>query len=125
MNPATNLSVRGYILVFAALLVLTATTTGVAFVDLGATWNTTVALAIAVIKALLVILFFMHVLHSRPMTWIFVGAGFFWLLILFTFTLADYATRIDFAAPPRAGLPLAGRGEPGPAPGMRPANPNK
>lgn len=123
MNPARTLSVRGYILVFVALLVLTATTTGVAFVDLGATWNTTVALAIAVIKAMLVILFFMHVLYSRPMTWIFVGAGFFWLLILFTFTLADYATRIDFSAPPRAGVPSAARGEP--ALGMRPANPNK
>ena len=95
MNSEKIIAVRVYVLVFVALIALTAITTAVAFVDLGATWNTSVALAIAIIKALLVILFFMHVFHSRPLTWVFVGAGFFWLAILFVLTLADYATRDD------------------------------
>ena len=101
------ISVRVYAAVFVALLVLTATTTAVAFVDLGAPWNATVAVSIAIIKALLVILFFMHVFYSRPMTWIFVGAGFFWLVILFALTLADYATRDDVGAGPLVGAPVS------------------
>ena len=103
MNSEKIIAVRVYVLVFVALIALTAITTAVAFVDLGATWNTSVALAIAIIKALLVILFFMHVFHSRPLTWVFVGAGFFWLAILFVLTLADYATRDDTGAGPLAG----------------------
>jgi cytochrome c oxidase subunit 4 len=105
------ISVRSYVGVFVALLALTAITTAAAFVDLGATWNTTLAITIAVVKALLVILFFMHVLYSRPMTWIFAGAGFFWLAILFALTLADYATRDDVGAGPLAGVPASPQGE--------------
>jgi cytochrome c oxidase subunit 4 len=88
-----KIPVRTYVLVFIGLLVLTAVTTAVAFVDLGAEWNSALAIAIAVVKALLVILFFMHVRYSRPLTWVFVGAGFFWLVILFVLTFADYLTR--------------------------------
>jgi cytochrome c oxidase subunit 4 len=54
---------RVYLAVFAALLVLTATTTAVAFVDLGV-MNVVVMLAIAIVKAVLVVLFFMHVRYS-------------------------------------------------------------
>jgi len=100
--------IRNYVLVFVALLVLTATTTAVAFVDLGAPWNTTLALGIAVVKASLVVLFFMHALYSRPLTWVFLGAGILCLIILFTFTLADYATRDNVGAGPLAGAPAAG-----------------
>ena len=113
MNSEKVIAVRVYVLVFVALLVLTATTTAVAFVDLGATWNTTLALAIAIVKALLVILFFMHVLYSRPLTWVFVGAGFFWLAIMFALTLADYATRDDVGAGPLVGAPASSHGEQG------------
>ena len=56
--------VKTYLLVFFGLLILTGLTTGVAFIDLGAEFNTIVALTIAVVKALLVILFFMHVKYS-------------------------------------------------------------
>jgi cytochrome c oxidase subunit 4 len=105
--------VRTYVLVFIGLLVLTATTTAVAFIDLGADWNTALAIGIAVIKALLVILFFMHVLYSRPLTWVFVGAGFFWLVILFVLTLADYATRDDVGSGPLAGAPASSQAEQG------------
>ena len=54
--------IRNYVLVFVALLMLTATTTGVAFVDLGAPWNTTLALGIAIVKASLV-----FCLHARAL----------------------------------------------------------
>ena len=84
--------VRVYLLVFGALLVLTGLTVWVAFLDWGA-WNTPIALTIACTKAVLVILFFMHVKYSGKMTWLFAVAGFFWLLILLTFTLSDVYTR--------------------------------
>ena len=95
MNAESVVPVRIYVLVFVGLIVLTITTTAVAFVDLGAQWNSAMALAIAVIKALLVVLFFMHVRYSRPLMWVFVSMGFFWLAILFSLTLADYVTRED------------------------------
>ena len=83
-----------YFGVFAALMVLTALTVGVAFVDLG--WaNNIVALAIAVSKASLVVLFFMHVKYSSKLVWLFSAAGVLWLLIFFAFTLSDYFTRMD------------------------------
>jgi cytochrome c oxidase subunit 4 len=107
MNSGAIIPVRTYVLVFLGLIVLTITTTAVAFVDLGGQWNTAAALAIAIIKALLVILFFMHVFYSRPLTWVFVSAGFFWLLILFTLTLADYFTRNIGGAPLPSVAPAA------------------
>jgi cytochrome c oxidase subunit 4 len=81
-----------YFLVFGALMVLTLATWLVAQVDLG--WaNDVVALGIAVTKATLVLLFFMHVRHSTRMTALTAVAGFFWLAILFGLTIADYVSR--------------------------------
>jgi cytochrome c oxidase subunit 4 len=87
------ISLKAYLLVFLALLILTLITTGVAFLDLGAGWNTTIALVIAVTKALLVALYFMHLRTSSPLTILFAGAGIFWLGILFALTMSDYLTR--------------------------------
>ncbi len=81
-----------YFLVFGALLVLTGLTVVAAKADLGP-FNDVVALAIAVTKAMLVILFFMHVRYSTRMTILTALAGFFWLAILLGLTLADYASR--------------------------------
>jgi cytochrome c oxidase subunit IV len=81
-----------YVGVFLALIALTALTTGVAYIDLGR-WNTVAALAIAVIKMLLVVLFFMHVKYAAGLTRIAILAGFFWLLIMITLTLSDELTR--------------------------------
>lgn len=67
-------------------------TVWVANFDLGP-WNAVVALTIAVAKATLVVLYFMHVRYSSKLTWVFVGAGIIWLIILFAFTLSDYLTR--------------------------------
>ncbi len=81
-----------YFVIFAALMVLTVATYLVALVDLGRL-NAVVALAIAVTKAVLVVLFFMHVRYSTRLTKIVVIAGFFWLALLIVLTLADYFTR--------------------------------
>ena len=85
-------SPKFYVLIFAALMVLTVVTWLVAQVDLGAA-NDAVALAIAVTKAVLVVLFFMHVRHSTRLTAITVVGSFFWLAILLLITLSDYWTR--------------------------------
>lgn len=84
--------VRIYVAVFGALMVLTATTTAVSFVDLGP-WSTVVALGIAVVKATLVVLFFMHVKYSSRLTKIVVAGGVFWLAILIALTLSDFLSR--------------------------------
>jgi cytochrome c oxidase subunit 4 len=81
-----------YFAVFAALMVLTALTYGVATLDLGPL-NDVVALAVAVTKAVLVVLFFMHVRHSTRMTKLTLVAGVFWLGILLALTLSDYLAR--------------------------------
>ena len=81
-----------YILVFAALIVLTGLTTGVAFVNLGK-WNTVAALAIAVCKASLVVLFFMHLRWSSNLLRMVVVASLLWLAILIVLTVSDEFTR--------------------------------
>jgi cytochrome c oxidase subunit 4 len=92
---------RTYFLVFGALMVLTAVTVGVAFVDLGRL-NVVVALAVAVVKAALVVLFFMHVKYSSRLIQLVVIASLVWLVILFGVTLTDYLTRGWLMAPPVA-----------------------
>src|ERR1035438_7498515 len=72
---------RTYFAVFFALIVLTWVTTGVSTLDLGR-WNIFVALAIAICKASLVVLFFMHVWYSTRLTKMIVGASVFWLILL-------------------------------------------
>jgi cytochrome c oxidase subunit IV len=84
--------VSTYLLVFLALMVGTALTTGIAYIDLGA-WNTVVALTIAVVKMSLVILFFMHVKYARGLTKVVILAGFFWLGIMITLSCSDELTR--------------------------------
>jgi cytochrome c oxidase subunit 4 len=85
-------SVKGYVAVFAALMVLTVVTVLASRVDLGLL-NTVVALAIAVFKATLVILYFMHVRYSTRLTQVTVVAGFLWLIIMIGLTFSDYLTR--------------------------------
>jgi len=84
--------VRTYYLIFLTLMVCTAITVAVAFVDLGPL-NAVVAMAIAVLKATLVVLFFMHVKYSTKLTWAVVIGSVFWLGILIVMTAGDYLTR--------------------------------
>ena len=87
------LSSKLYVGIWAALMVLTVITAKVAFVDLGP-FNTVVALVIATLKALLVVLFFMHVKYaSERLTKMVIVCSLFWLLILLFLSLADYHWR--------------------------------
>src|SRR5262245_34085056 len=83
---------RTYYLIFLILMVCTAITVAVAFIDLGPL-NTIVAMAIAVLKATLVVLFFMHVKYSSNLTLAVVLGSVFWLGILIVMTSGDYLTR--------------------------------
>jgi len=95
---AHSLSLRAYGNVFATLLALTGATTALAYIDLGV-FNPIVALSIAAAKALLVALFFMHLVHTKHRTQLVAGAGILWLLILITLTLSDVLTRQWFPQP--------------------------
>jgi cytochrome c oxidase subunit 4 len=86
------LPVRTYLVIFAILMVLLVLTVAVAFVNLGP-FNIIVAMSIAVIKAVMVVLFFMHVKYSSRLTQVFVVASLLWVAIMFGLTLADYDTR--------------------------------
>lgn len=88
----THVAKKTYVVVFGALILLTFVTTGAAYLDLGVL-NTPLALTIAVAKALLVMIFFMHLRYSDYLTWVFAGAGVLWLLHLLIFMLSDYLSR--------------------------------
>ncbi|GMU21273.1 MAG: hypothetical protein AMXMBFR13_13660 [Phycisphaerae bacterium] len=83
---------RTYIFVFIWLLALLAITIVLAFVPMGV-WGTVVGYSIAMVKAVLIMLYFMHVRNASHLTWVFAGAAFLWLGILFVLTLSDYTTR--------------------------------
>jgi cytochrome c oxidase subunit 4 len=91
-DHADHPTIAVYLTVFAILMALLGATVIVSEMEFGA-WNFLVAAGIATVKAVLIILFFMHVRYSTPLTWLVAGAGFFWLAILFGLTLADYFTR--------------------------------
>lgn len=81
-----------YCFVFGTLLIGTAITVGAAYLELGV-FNPVVALGIASFKAVVVILFFMHVKYQSRLVKMTVGAGFFTFLVLITMTLTDYISR--------------------------------
>jgi cytochrome c oxidase subunit 4 len=81
------------------LVLLTALTVSVSFLPLEGGWHLAAGLSIGLAKATLVVLFFMHALHSSRMTWVVIAAACFWLGLLLVLTLADYVSRkqIPFA----------------------------
>jgi cytochrome c oxidase subunit IV len=81
-----------YGIIFASLLFFTALTVAASYLELGV-FNAVVALGIAVIKATLVVLFFMHIRYSSKLTKLTVAAGFFTFIVLITMTLTDYISR--------------------------------
>ena len=83
---------RVYYTIFGILMLCTYLTVQIAFLDLGA-MNTVAALVIAVFKAVLVVLFFMHVKYSTRLTWAVVIGAVFWLGIMLALTMSDYLTR--------------------------------
>jgi len=91
-NDSHIASVRALVAVFVALLVLTGITTGVAYIDFGA-GSTFIALAIAGLKASLVVWFFMNVRFNTKLIPVVIVGGLFFLLVLFVETFADYFSR--------------------------------
>jgi cytochrome c oxidase subunit 4 len=85
-------SPKTYVLILLALLVGTAVTVLAARVDLGP-YNIVLAMAIAITKATLVVLFFMHLKYSEGLTKVFAGTSIFWLVVLIAITMVDYFTR--------------------------------
>jgi cytochrome c oxidase subunit IV len=81
-----------YLMVFGTLLLFTGITVGAAFINLGPL-NPVIALGIACFKAVVVILFFMHVKYQSHLVKMTVGCGFFTFLVLITMTLTDYMSR--------------------------------
>lgn len=93
---------RLYLAVLITLMLLLVLTVVFAFIDvdawsrahhLGPGWNTGIALCIAIMKGMLVLLFFMHVKYGSRLTWVFASAGFVWLGIMLVLTMGDYFTR--------------------------------
>ena len=84
-----------YAVIIVTLLALTAATVGAAYINLGK-YNIVVALAIATLKATLVVLFFMHAKYSPQRTKLVIIAGVFWLAILLFMTMSDYVSRVDY-----------------------------
>jgi cytochrome c oxidase subunit IV len=83
---------RVYFVIAGALFVLLGLTVGVALIDLGK-WNVVAALTIAVLKGILVVLYFMHVRYGSRLTWVFAGGGFIWFAILIILTMSDFLSR--------------------------------
>jgi len=84
---------RVYIVIFLALMVGTVLTLMAAFYDFPGPLNAVVALTIAVIKATLVVLYFMHVRYSGRLIWLVIVSALLWLAIMFAVTFSDYWTR--------------------------------
>ncbi len=80
-------------MIFLALLVGTGLTASVAYFNFPGPLNAVVAMTIAVIKATLVILYFMHVRYSPRLIGLIIAAALFWMAILFALTISDYSTR--------------------------------
>jgi cytochrome c oxidase subunit 4 len=87
------LSPPGYVVVCVALVALTVLTVGVSFAPLHGPWHIVVGLAIAAVKASLVVLFFMHAIKSDKVTWAVIAFSAFWLGILLVLTYTDYFSR--------------------------------
>jgi cytochrome c oxidase subunit 4 len=81
-----------YVGIFLSLMVLTAATVAAAYVNLGP-FNIVIALAIASVKATLVVLYFMHARYSPKRTQLVIICAVFWLAIMLALTLSDYVTR--------------------------------
>jgi cytochrome c oxidase subunit 4 len=85
--------VRVYLMIFLALMVGTALTIWAGLQDFPGPLNVVIALTIAVIKATLVVLYFMHVRYSSRLIWVIFASALFWMGILFALTFSDYWTR--------------------------------
>jgi cytochrome c oxidase subunit 4 len=113
----TRAEARKYLLTLVALLILTAITVGASYIQFGSA-NVVIALTIATIKAIIVALIFMHLLHDKPVNAVIAVAGFIFLGIFLLFDFLDIGSRTDpqpinfhplptATAPATAGAPAA------------------
>jgi len=91
-NEQHIVSPKVYFIIFLSLLLGTLLTIGASYLEMGP-WNPVVAIAIAVVKATLVVLFFMHIKYSSKLMKLTVGAGLFTFMVLVGMSLADYISR--------------------------------
>lgn len=84
---------RGLAISWVGLILLVCLTLGLSYVPLGSA-NIAAALGIAALKAAIVVIVFMKLLHGPSLTWLFAAAGLFWLLIMFGLAGIDYAARL-------------------------------
>lgn len=90
-----------YVSVLVALVLLTLLTVGLSFLDMEGTWHTVFGVSIACVKASLVGIFFMHLVHSKSATWGVVLVAIFWLsIVLGALMFSDYTTRSWFPFTP-------------------------
>jgi cytochrome c oxidase subunit 4 len=112
-----KIETRNHVLTLVSLLILTAITVGASYINFGA-GNVVIALVIATIKASIVGLFFMHLLHDKPVNAVIAVAGFVFLGIFLMFDFIDVGSRTNpqpinlhpapaMAAPATAGAPAA------------------
>jgi cytochrome c oxidase subunit 4 len=126
--PDPKAEARGYVLTLTALLILTAITVGASYINFGP-GNVVIALAIATIKASIVALFFMHLLHDKPVNGVIAVTGFLFLGIFLMFDFLDVDSRkdvqpINLHTPPAASAPAAPAGAAPASPaGAVPASP--
>jgi len=101
-------SIKLYVAIFAALMILTGLTVYVAFIDFGhGLLNDLVAMTIAVIKAMLVLVIFMHLKYSARILWLIAGSSVIWMIIMIGLTLTDYRSREWIESQAHRALPWA------------------
>ena len=93
MSAESDYSVGTYGAVLLALVVLTFATVALSFVPRLEGWHMECGMAIAVVKATLVVLFFMHAMRSARLNWVVIAAAILWLFILVSLTVVDYTSR--------------------------------
>jgi cytochrome c oxidase subunit 4 len=91
--PERIIPARTHVLVCVLLVLLTVLTVGLSFWHVGPEWHLAFGLAIGFVKASLVALFFMHVIHSPRIVWLVIIIAAAWFLLLMLYTLTDYWTR--------------------------------
>jgi cytochrome c oxidase subunit 4 len=90
---AQETTVKTYVAILVALIALTVLTVGFSFLPLEGGWHVASGMVVGAIKATLVVLFFMHAIHSPRVTWCVITVAIFFIVTLFSLTLADISTR--------------------------------
>jgi len=98
MSTGHVVPTRVYLTVFASLMILLIITVYVAFLPLGF-FNLPVAMGIAVVKGIIIVMYFMEVKYGSKLLWVFVSSSFLFLVIFLVLTMNDYATRTWMTLP--------------------------